>query len=279
MNHLIKIINFYKYKKESDKKAIKYLFELIDENYYIKPTRTLKALDFSFIFFPKKTTNKIGCPLCLENIYTNKHLKIMPIYLYDRFFYVQPSNKQYVSNHLVIIDLIHTPHKIDNNTINYFLSFVDEFPSFLICANTHLEGIGGSIIEHLHYQAGMFDMPIFHKDASMIEDDIYLVDWYLTTYLIKSPDKQIIQEKYEYLLEKYQNEVTSFNPILFLRNDEYYLYLILRCAEEINIHNEFKDFKVGIGVFEVMGHFILNDQTTPTLKICENAKRMLSYKR
>ena len=203
----------------------------------------------------------------------------MPIYLYDRFFYIQPSNKQYVSNHIVIIDLIHTKHKIDNNTIHYFISFLDEFPSLIICANTDLEGIGGSILEHLHYQAGIFDMPVFHKDASMIEDDIYLVDWYLTTYLIKSPDKQIIQEKYEYLLEKYQNEVTSFNPILFLRNDEYYLYLILRCAEEINIHNEFKDFKVGIGVFEVMGHFILNDQTTPTLKICENAKRMLSYKR
>ena len=279
MNHLIKIVNFYKLKKDCDIKAIKYFFDLFDEAYYIKQSRTLKSLDFNFVFFPKKITNKLGCPLCLDNIYSNKFLKIIPIYLYDRYFYIQPSNKQYISNHIVIIDLFHIPHKIDNITINYFLSFLDEFPSFMICSNTNLNGIGGSINDHLHYQAGIADMPLFHKDATMYEDEIYLVDWYLTTFLIKSDDKQIIKEKYEYLINKHQNEATSFNPVLFIRDNVYYLYMILRCAEEINIHNEYTNFKIGIGVFEVMGHFILNEQTTPTLKMCEYAKKMISYKR
>lgn len=279
MNHLIKVVNFYKIKKENDQKAVKYFFELINQDYYIKPTRSIKCQDFSFIFFPKTNNKLMNCPLCLENIYTNKHLKLMPIFLYDRFFLIQPSYKQYVNNHLVIVDLIHTPHKIDEKTINYFISFIDEFPSFIICSNTELSGISGSVNSHLHYQVGIFDMPIFHRDATYIEEELYNVDWYLETFLIKNTDKEIIKEKYLYLLNKYKNEATSFNPILFVRDKVYYLYLIIRCAEEINIHNQYKDFKVGIGVFEVMGHFILQEQTTPTLKMCELAKKMLSYKR
>lgn len=279
MNHLIKVVNFYKIRKENDKKAINYFFDLISENYFLKSTRTIKFQDFSFIFFSKKNIIKNGCPLCVDNIYKNQNLKVMPIYLYDRFFIIQPSYKQYITSHIVIIDLIHIPHKIDNNTINYFISFVKLFPSYFICANNHLDKIGGSVNEHLHYQAGIYDMPIFHKDAVLVEDDIYEVEWYLTTFLIKSESEEIIKEKYLYLLEKYQNEVTSFNPILFIRGNIYYLYMILRCAEEINIHDEYKDFKVGIGVFEVMGHFVLNEQPTPPHKMCELAKKILSYKR
>lgn len=279
MNHLINVVNFYKIKKENDKKAINYFYNLINENYFSKSTRSIKCQDFSFIFFAKKNNVKNGCPLCIDNIYKNEYLRFIPIYLYDRFFIIQPSFKQYINNHIVIIDLIHIPHKIDNKTIDYFLSFIKQFPSFFICANNHLENIGGSVNEHLHYQAGIYDMPIFHKDAALIEDDIYEVEWYLKTFLIKSNNAEVIKEKYLYLLDKYQNEATSFNPVLFIRNEIYHLYMILRCAEEINIHNEYKDFKIGIGVFEVMGHFILNEQSTPPSKMCDMAKKMLSYKR
>ena len=245
MNHLIKIVNFYKIKKESDVKAIKYYFDMIDKNYFIYHSRIVKTSNFYFIFF-KKTLKKINyCPICIDNIYNNKYLKIIPIYLYNRYFFIQPSYKQYINMHLVIIDLIHIPHEINENTINYLFSFIEQFPSFFICANTNLKNIGGSVNEHLHYQAGISDMPLFHKDASLIEDDIYLVDWYLTTYLIKSSDKELIKEKYNHLLSKHQDEFTSFNPILFSRNEIYYLYLILRCAEEINQHLVYKDFKEG----------------------------------
>ena len=279
MNHLINVVNFYKLKKENDKKAIKYFFSLVDDNYYIKPTRSIKCMNFSFIFFAKTNRKKTKCPLCFENIYENQFLKLMPIYLHNRLFIIQPSYKQYVENHLVVIDLVHTPHTIDKNTIDYFISFIKQFPSYIICANTNIDKIGGSILEHLHYQVGIFDMPIFHKDAIEIDDDIYEINWYLKTFLVKNCDYLIIKEKYLYLLEKFQNEATSFNPILFIRDGIYHLYMILRCAEEINIHNEYKTFKVGIGVFEVMGHFILEEQTTPTLTMCELAKNMITYKR
>jgi len=279
MKELIKIINFYKERKISDIKCISSFIEGIDINYYTKPTRTIKTNDFIFTLFAKKINTNRNCPLCFENIYTNKYLKIIPIKLQNRYFFIQPSPKQYVSNHLVIIDFVHTSLIIDDKTIMYFYDFIKQFPSFTITSNNNLEGIGGSIREHIHYQAGIMDMPIFHRDATYYEDDIYLVDWYLTTFLIKSDDITLINEKYLYILKKYQNEVTSFNPVMFIRNEIIHLYLIVRCAEEINIHNEYKWFKEGIGVFEAMGLFILNEQTTPINIMNETAKLMLTYQR
>ena len=119
MKELIKIINFYKERKISDIKCISSFIEGIDINYYTKPTRTIKTNDFIFTLFAKKINTNKTCPLCFENIYTNKYLKIIPIKLQNRYFFIQPSPKQYVSNHLVIIDFIHTILIIDDITIMY----------------------------------------------------------------------------------------------------------------------------------------------------------------
>jgi hypothetical protein len=279
MNNLIKVVQFYKIKNSNGFNAIESFFCDVDEKYYIKPTRAIKTCEFSFIFFAKTNKKNLSCPICFENIYTNNLLKIMPLWINKRLFFIQPSIKQYVKYHLVIIDFTHHEMSIDKNTILNFYDFLKQFPTLTICSNTNLEGIGGSINSHLHYQAGVMDMPIFHKDAELIEDDIYLVDWYLTTFLIKDNDIIKINEKYLYLLDKYQNEATSFNPVMFFRNDTIYLYLILRCGEEINNHLKYVDFKQGVGVFEAMGHFILNEQTTSPPLLIELAKKILSYKR
>ena len=66
---------------------------------------------------------------------------------------------------------------------------------------------------------------------------------------------------------------------MFIRNDIIYLYLILRCKEEINIHKEYAHFKEGVGIFEVLGNFILNEQQTPLNILIENAENIISYKR
>ena len=279
MKELLKVIQFYKLRYESDKLALDYFFSLFNNDYYIKSTRMIKTDEFNFIFFPKKKTTYQVCPLCFENIYLNPNLKIMPILLNNRYYFIQPSIKQYVKNHLVIIDFTHKKMAIDNTIIISFYQFLKLFPSLVICSNCELEGIGGSILNHQHFQAGCIDSQLFKRDAELMDNEIYEVDWYLETYLIKNVDINIVNEKYLYLLEKCQNEATSFNPVMFIRDDVIYLYLIKRCKEEINIHKEYTSFKEGVGVFEVLGNFILNEQQTPVNELIENAKNILTYKR
>ena len=185
MNHLINVVRFHKLKNKNSLDAINDFFTNIDEEYYIKPTRSIKTPQFNFIFFAKQNKKTNGCPLCFENIYINKYLKIMPLCLNNRFYFIQPSIKQYVKNHIVIIDFVHYDMKISEDIILTFYDFIKQFPHLVICSNTDLENIGGSINKHQHFQAGIMDMPLFHQDATLIEEDIYLVDWYLTTFLIR----------------------------------------------------------------------------------------------
>ena len=128
MKELLKVIQFYKLRYESDKLALDYFFSLYNESYYIKSTRTIKSEIFNFTFYPKRKIEHSICPLCFENIYINPNLTLMPIKLNNRYFYIQPSIKQYVKNHLVVIDFTHRKMRINNNTILDFYYFLKLFP-------------------------------------------------------------------------------------------------------------------------------------------------------
>ena len=102
---------------------------------------------------------------------------------------------------------------------------------------------------HNHFEAGLIDFPLLKQDASIYYEDIYLVDWYITTFLIKDNDLSNIIEQFNYLLDKHKTATPI--TIFFKRNSKYYLYVILKnsCST--------------ITTYEALGYFFLTQTHQP----------------
>lgn len=269
------IIKLYLLLNKNALLTLKNFRKSIDEAYYIKPLKKMVTKEFNYIYFPKNETKKNGCPLCFNNIYTNKWLKLLPLKLKDRFFYLMPSHKEYVPLHFVLVDFVHTKMSIEKETITYFIAFNKLFPDLTICTNCDLPFIGGSVSKHLHYQVGLMEMPLFKCDATHLQDNIYKLNWYMTVYLIKDTNLETLKASYLKLFTSFHNDTHSFNIVLRKKHDTYYLYLILRTIENIKRLDEFNEFKKGIGVFEAMGHFILEENNYTLEEIISLSKKIL----
>ena len=110
--------------------------------------------------------------------------------------------------------------------------FIKLFPSFMII---YFED------NHNHFEAGLIDFPLLKQDASIYYEDIYLVDWYITTFLIKDNDLSNIIEQFNYLLDKHKTATPI--TIFFKRNSKYYLYVILKKYQLFQLHVLKKDVK------------------------------------
>ena len=275
MNNIINCYKFNKLLLENDKKAIDFFYSITDNSYFIKPIGKKYTEDLSFIYFKKSEIKVEYCSLCICKLNYDNKFKVMPIYFNNKYFLLSFSNKQYVLNHLVVASLEHKKQTIDLITIKDFLEFTNLMPSFVICANTDLKNCGASIKNHLHYQIGLIKAPLFLADATEIEENLYQVNWYLKTFLIKTKDKDILLSLAEKLFNEYKSEYYSFNPIMYKRSDSYYLYLICRSNKDEYIAKEYEWFKKGIGVFEAMGIFILDDNNLSIFKQKEIAKEIL----
>ena len=120
-------------------------------------------------------TQNADCPYCFKNIYNN-YLTYIPLHLNDCHFYLKPSKLQIFNNHFEINDLIHERVQISDKTFIMMREFITLFPSFMIIYTES---------EHHRFVAGLIDSTILQQDASIYLEDIYLVDWYITTFLIK----------------------------------------------------------------------------------------------
>ena len=242
MNHLLKVIRFYKNLKTSDALAAEnYLDNLSILN---NPIKTITAKDFHFLYFNEHKIYE-DCCHCFNNIYNYPEVDYIPIKIKDRHFFIFPSINQIFKNHLLINDFIHLNNTCLNH-IYYMKDILKLFTSSMILySNTN----------HNHYEIGVIESPIFHKDATLIKDEIYKVDWYLPTFLIKDKDIETITENYHTLLKNDKDN----NKILILlnRNNKFYLYIIFN--------------KVSLTVYEALGIFIVNNITSPIHKELESA--------
>ncbi len=243
---------------------------------------------------PKLDNAYPQCLLCIENEgfsgtsskpsrYSHR---ILEMELNKQKWYFQFSPYAYYPEHSIIINKNHKPMLIDQNTIEALFDFVDQIPHYLIGSNSDIPIVGGSILNHDHFQAGNYVFPIeksgvkFSRTVDNIE--IEYLHWPVSTLrlngkrsdLLKLSEKTI---KHWYHFSKPELDIVAFSengvrhnaitPVLRKTNpDSYQLYLMLRNNRTNSSHpdgifhpheNLHHIKKENIGLIEAMGLAIL----------------------
>jgi len=235
------------------------------------------------LFVPK-------CVLCKENEqnYYNArmNLRIVPISLGNELWHFQYSPYSYYQEHAIILHDQHKPMKISDKTFRFLLDFEDMFPSYFMGSNADLPIVGGSILNHDHFQAGHHQFPI--QDARPIKTfgklnyvDIAHIKWPLSTIRLSSENKEGLIQLASFFLDawkSYTNEAldllaftdqtphNTITPIARKSGRMYELDLILRNNRTTKEHpyGLFHPHEVyhhikkeNIGLIEAMGLAIL----------------------
>jgi len=315
--------HFSELEAESPRKALDYLYDLSIKNNYVQKTQIDKNmiwdtdypdknLEISInLSKPEKNNKDIAklaiktndsvetypkCVLCLENLgfYGNnkqparENIRIIPVKLGGEDWYLQYSPYGYYNMHCICFAKTHYNMVIEHDTFVKLIDFVDRFPCFFIGSNADLPIVGGSILNHEHFQGGEHLLPVMkakpekeYKLNKYSSTRLYKLDWYNSCLMLESKNKNELVEIATLILNGWRNYKDSLNeiygvdaegrhntitPSIRKVNDTYYLYLILRnnkCTPQypdgiFHAHKQYHMIKKeGIGIIEAMGLFIL----------------------
>lgn len=322
---------FDEYYKESPIKATDYLYNLSIKNNYIQKTAIDKNIWWKTEFeqgedleitinlskpeknnkdiaklLTQKATNYPKCPLCYDNVgfsgdlkkAARQTLRTIDLILGGEDWFLQYSPYSYYEEHCIIINKKHRPMRADKNTFIKMCDFVDKFPHYFVGSNACLPIVGGSILNHEHYQGGLHLMPLHHAKEkwTYIYDEcknvkISILDWYNSCIRIESKNRDEVinvathllnvylkyNDKDAYLFSEIDNvQHSAITPLCRIRDGKYCIEIILRnniANEEhpdgvFHAHKEYHDVKSeGIGLIEAMGLFILPPRLLKNMKI------------
>lgn len=307
-------------------KACEYFYKLCVKNNYIQKTAISKNLKWQFndgkkyleitinLSKPEKDNKEIAklvapavkkdvkypaCFLCKENEGfqgtathpARENIRTISLSLGGEPWFVQYSPYAYFNEHLIAINEKHVPMHIAGDTIDKLFDFVDYFPNYMIGSNASLPIIGGSILNHEHFQGGEHLMPMHnapllsvfggYKCTAHKKVKAGIVDWYNSVIRLESTNrkeitdcaKEIINAWADFSDEKcgivaYTGDTrhNSLSPVVRKVKNTYIVDMILRnnlTSEEypdgiFHAHPEYHNIKKeGIGLIEAMGLFIL----------------------
>lgn len=259
------------------------------------PVLIAKALKESKTSYP-------SCLLCKENVGYFGSLnhpgrsnhRVIKLSINNEPFYMQFSPYVYYNEHTILLHENHIPMDININTFKRLLDFVEQFPHYFMGSNAGLPIVGGSILNHEHYQGGHATFPIDQatilKRYTLNDIEIELLYWPLSTIRLKSTNKEALISLAEHIRTTwltYSNQalnivsnsgVTPHNaitPIARLNEDTYSLTIAFRnnlTSETYpdGIFHPHQDKhhikKENIGLIEVMGLAILPGRLDQDLK-------------
>ncbi len=307
--------------KGEAKKATDYLYSLSIENGYIAKSKVDKNVFFTADYpdgpsleisinlaKPEKNNKDIAklltfkssgypkCMLCPENLGyegnpkhpARENIRYISLTLDGTPWYAQYSPYVYYPEHCIVFAQDHTPMVMNRHIFACLLDFLDIFPFYFIGSNSDLPIVGGSILDHEHFQGGGHMLPLL-KSKPRREFKIgvegvrlYEADFYDTCLVIESEDKEKlldVAEKIDLHWHLYADEENGIIPItddtvfhstvtpLARKVDKTYkMFLILRnnrTSEQypggiFHAHPEYHHIKSeGIGLIEAAGLFIL----------------------
>ena len=299
--------------------ATNYFYNLCIKNNYIQKSAIDKNVKWSFangdkkleitinLSKPEKSNKDIAkavktttniypkCPLCKENegyygsikIQPRTNLRTISLKMGGEDWLVQYSPYAYFEEHCIALNKEHKKMEVDETTLSKMFDFIEVFPNYFIGSNASLPYIGGSILNHEHFQGGRHDMPMFSaKEKEVIIQDKYpsikvsILDWYNSAIKLTGNNKEDLiacgnlfisgWKKYEnkkLMIINSSDEIhNSLSPILRQNKGEYELYFIFRNNIQtkeypegyFHAHPEYHNIKrEGIGLIEAMGLFIL----------------------
>lgn len=315
--------NFYSiYNSLGVKEACNYLYNLCKKNYYIRQTDINKNLRWDTdnlevpleitinLSKPEKNNKDIAklisepqaykypqCALCIENEGylgnanhpSRTNLRTIRLNVQGKTWYMQYSPYSYYNEHCIFFNKEHVPMQISKSTIENLLDIIDIFPNYFVGSNSDLPIVGGSILNHEHYQGGGHLMPL-QKAKPLLrfmskeypELSIDIVDFYNSVIRVTGNDRKEVSAVCGQIIDLwkiYSDEtvdiIASTNgvrhntvtPIARLDEDgRYSVDLILRNNRTndtypdgiYHAHPEYHNIKKeGIGLIEAMGLFIL----------------------
>lgn len=310
--------------KQGIEKACEYFFNLCIKNNYIQKTAIGKNLKWEYkdgdryleitinLSKPEKDNKEIAklltapkknkypaCLLCKENEGfqgtlthpARENIRTISLTMGGEPWFVQYSPYAYYNEHMIAISNSHTPMHIKEDTIEKLLDFVDFFPNYMIGSNAALPIIGGSILNHEHFQGGEHLMPMHNAPLSVMcrgyvckahkKVKVGIVDWYNSVIRLESSNRKEISALAKEIIagwEVFSDEAcgikantdgvrhNSLAPVVRKSGKNYIFDLILRnniTSEQypdgvFHAHPEYHNIKKeGIGLIEAMGLFIL----------------------
>ncbi|MBQ7642648.1 MAG: UDP-glucose--hexose-1-phosphate uridylyltransferase [Clostridia bacterium] len=279
-----------------------------------KPEKDNK--DIAKLVSAPKTTDKYPpCALCKENEgylggYNHPpraNLRTVTLTLGGEKWLLQYSPYAYFDEHCIVLNTEHTPMKMDKSTVNKLLDFIELFPNYFVGSNSDLPIVGGSILNHEHYQGGKHLMPM-HKakplynltSAKFPDIEISVLNWYNSAIRLSGYNRNTLSELGGEIIEGWKNysdesvgivngkeerHNTCTTMARYLTDGKFCLEIILRnnYTNEtfpdgvFHAHPEYHNIKKeGIGLIEAMGLYILPGRLKKQLEeisaiICKEA--------
>ena len=172
--------------------ATDYFYHLCRKSDYIRMERIAKNLKWGYespfgnleitinLTKPEKDPKEIAarknapqsgypkCLLCPENVgYAGRvnhparqtH-RTIPLDLCGETWHFQYSPYVYYNEHCIVLKEKHVPMKLTRETFARLFRFLDLFPHYFIGSNADLPIVGGSILNHDHFQGGRYVFPM-----------------------------------------------------------------------------------------------------------------------
>ena len=146
------------------------------------------------------------CFLCAENVgfagrlgcSARQNLRTIPLTLGGGDWFFQYSPFSYYSEHSIVISNTHRPMKITPQTFVNLLDFLTEFPHYFIGSNADLGLVGGSILNHDHYQAGKYKFALEDAKTNLKftlpkfkQVEFSWLKWPVTVLRVRGSKKQV----------------------------------------------------------------------------------------
>ena len=200
---------------------------------------------------------------------------------------MQYSPYAYYEEHCIVFNSQHVPMKVSRGTFERLFDFVRQLPHYMLGSNADLPIVGGSILNHDHFQGGRYTFPMdkapvkvaLSSDNAKVRAAI--IDWPMSALQLSGTDERALIDEAERILNAWRgwsdpacdvyaetegNPHNTITPILRKVDSEYKLTLVLRnnrTSEEhpLGIFHPHAPLhhikKENIGLIEVMGLFIL----------------------
>lgn len=308
--------------KMGAKAACEYLYNLSIKNNYVRKSAIDKNFGWEYADGDKKieitvnlskpekdnkdikklaeanTSDKYPeCVLCRENegyrgaslARARANLRLFEMTVGGQRWFMQYSPYAYFYQHCILLSAQHSPMKITRDTVEKLFDFIEYVPHYFIGSNADLPIVGGSILNHEHYQGGYYELPVHkakirrsfrHENYPDVE--IGQVDWYNSVIRLSGFNRNTVCELAGAVIENWKQHSNPEVGIIadengvrhntctlaarFLPDNRYSLDIILRNnrADEqypdgiFHAHPEHHNIKKeGIGIIEAMGLFIL----------------------
>lgn len=309
------------YEKDGPQAACDYLYEISVKSGYVQKTAIARNLKWTYddgksgleitvnLSKPEKSNKDIAkllapstdrkyplCALCKENEGfkgsaahpPRGNLRTVELTLGGEEWFLQYSPYAYYEEHCIAINKAHTPMHMDAATPEKLLDFVDLLPNYFIGSNAPLPIVGGSILNHEHFQGGKHLMPMHrakmertYRSAEFPTLSIGILDWYNSAVRCSGTDRKEVSRFAAKVIGAWENfdcpacnilshtgEVrhNACSPICRKEGDKYIFTIILRNNRTdeqypdgiFHVHPEYLNIKSeGIGLIEAMGLFIL----------------------